>query len=146
VSFPVSLVPVAKAPRPHRCRGNAICFPIAARPPRASPFVFLGSTSGGTPMSPAADPPGSKSDLRFDVPEIGAGRYALVIFCAGCAQGPSASLIADTRSGQLLRILPRHAPSDSGDGGGATWWIVGGIAAIGLALAGVLLLRRRRPA
>jgi hypothetical protein len=145
-SFPVSLVPVASAPRPHPCGENAICLPTAAVPPRESPFVFLGSTSGGRPLYSGADPVGSKSDLRFGVPELAPGRYAFVVFCASCVRGPRGSLLADTRPGQLLRILPSETSSDSGGGGDATWWVVGGIAAIGLVIGGVLLLRRRRAA
>jgi hypothetical protein len=143
--FPVSLVPVANAPRPHSCHGNAVCIPSAGHPPKNDPFVFLGSTSGGTAFLPGADPPGLKADLRFTVPAAQPGRYAFVLFAALRGGPKGGYLIADTRPGQILRILPTAASSDSGDDGDdAIWWIVGGIAAIGLALAAVLLLRRRR--
>jgi hypothetical protein len=145
-SFPVSLIPVKSAPRPHPCGENALCNPTAAGPPRDGPFVFLGSTSGGRPLYSGADRVGSKSDLRFGVPELVPGGYAFVIFCASCVRGPRGSLLDDTRPGQLLRILPSEASSDSSAGGDTNWWFVGGIAAIGLAIGGVLLLRRRRAA
>jgi LPXTG-motif cell wall-anchored protein len=91
------------------------------------------------------DPSGLRLDFRFDVPPVQPGSYAFVLFSAfrGRRRG---FLIDDTRPGQLLRVLPSTAPSDTGDGAGATWWIVGGIGAIGLAISGVLLFRRRRTA
>ena len=93
-SFPISLVPVAKAPPPHPCRvklkghmETGLCSPTAARPPSERPFVLLGSTSRGRRALPAGSwPPGSDSDLRFAVPEIEPGRYAFVIFCAECGR------------------------------------------------------------
>jgi hypothetical protein len=45
-TFPISLVPVAKAPRPYPCGDNALCIPTAPAPPRQPRFLFLGSTSG----------------------------------------------------------------------------------------------------
>ena len=144
-SFPISLVPVEKSPRPHPCGENAVCYPTALRPPGEPPFVFLGTTSGGRALLPTVDPPGSKSDLRFAVPKIDAGRYAFVVFCADCVRGPRGSLLANTTPGNLLRILPSDAAMDSGGGGsGVTWWIVAGIGTVALVLAVVLLLRRRQ--
>jgi hypothetical protein len=140
-SFPVSLIPVAKAPRLRPCNGDAVCLPDAARPLDGRSAVLLGATSAETRSGPVA-----KSDLNFAVPRIAAGRYAFVIFCEGCVSGPQGGLIADTRPGQLLQVVPGEASSGSGGGGDATWWVLGGIGAIGLALAAVLLLRRRRAA
>jgi hypothetical protein len=143
-TFPISLVPVAKAPRPYPCRDNALCIPTAPAPPRQPPFSFLGSTSGARARAPAVQPPGSDSHLRFTVPTIEPGVYAFVIFAEN-RRGPPGSLIADTGPGHLLRILPSETPVGSaGDGSDATLWIVAGIGTIALVLTAVLLLRRRR--
>jgi hypothetical protein len=143
-TFPISLVPIAKAPRPYPCRDNALCIRTAAAPPRQRPFLFLGRTSGARARVPAVQPPGSDSHLRFTVPKIEPGVYAFVIFAVS-RRGPPGVLIADTGPGDLLRILPSETPVGSpGDGSDATWWIVAGIGTIALALAAVLLLRQRR--
>jgi hypothetical protein len=143
-TFPISLVPVAKAPRPYPCRDNALCTPTAPAPPRQRPFVFLGSTSGARARAPTVQPPGSDSRLRFPVPKIEPGVYTLVIFAVS-RRGPPGNLIADTGPGDVLRILQSETPVGSaGDGSEATLWIVAGIGTIALMLAAVLLLRRRR--
>ena len=143
-TFPISLVPVAKAPRPYPCRDNALCTPTAPAPPRQRPFVFLGSTSGARALAPTVQPPGSDSRLRFPVPKIAPGVYAFVIFAVS-RRSPPGSLIADTGPGDLLQILPSETPAGSaGDGSDATLWIVAGIGTIALVLTAVLLLRRRR--
>ena len=143
-TFPISLVPVAKAPRPYPCRANALCTPTAPAPPRQPPFLFLGSTSGARARAQAVQPPGSDSHLRLTVPKIEPGVYAFVIFAVS-RQGPPGALIADTGPGHLLRILPTEtAVGSSGDGSDATLWIVAGIGTIALVLAAILLLRRRR--
>lgn len=149
-SFPISLVPVAKVPPPHRCRVNlkgdmvdALCSPTAGRPPHQRPFDLLGSTSGGRASNPAGWPRGSISELRFAVPEIQPGRYAFVIFSARPGRRPGGSLIGDTLPGKLLRILPSEAPVRSAGGGAeATLWAVGA-GAVALLLAAGLLLRRQ---
>ena len=142
-TFPISLVPLAKAPLPNPC-DNAVCAPTAPTPPRQRPFVFLGSTSGARQLAPNVQPPGSDSRLRFPVPKIEPGTYAFVIFAVS-RRGPPGSLIADTGPGDLLRILPSETPAASaGDRSDATLWIVAGIGTISLVLAAVLLLRRRR--
>jgi hypothetical protein len=153
-SFPISLVPVAKAPPPHPCRvklkghmETGLCSPTAVRPPSERPFVLLGSTSRGRRALPAGSwPPGSNSDLRFAVPEIEPGRYAFVIFCAECGRRSRGSLIADTSlPGKLLRIQPSEASvRTAGGGADPTWWIVAGIGTVALVLAAGLLLRRRQ--
>lgn len=143
-TFPISLVPVAKAPRPFPCRDNAVCAPTAPAPPRQRPFLFLGSTSGARALAPVVKPPGSDSHLRFTAPRIEPGAYAFVIFAVS-RRGPPGSLIADTDPGHLLRILPSETPVGSaGDGSDATLWIVAGIGTIALVIAAVLMLRRRR--
>src|SRR5262245_51057628 len=144
-SFPISLVPVAKAPQPYPCHANALCVRTAASPPRQRPYLFLGRTSGGKATAPAVQPAVSESHLRFTVPRIEPGVYAFVIFAVG-RQGPPGTLIADAGPGHLLRILRGETPAGSaGDGSNATLWIVAGIGAIAL-LVGTVLLLRRRPA
>lgn len=109
--------------------------------------MLLGSTRISGALSPGVDPPGSKSDLRFVVPNIEPGRYTFVIFCAECARGPRGSLIVDTSSGKLLRILPSEAAMRAGGRFRERFlWIVTGIGTIALVLAALLLLRRRRAA
>ena len=153
-SFPISLVPLAKAPQPRPCRlklkggtENALCSPTVPRPPRERPFVLLGRTSGGRrALPPGSWPAGSKSDLRFAVPEIESGRYAFVIFSAWRDRAPGGGLIVNTQPGKLLRILPSEPPPLSSAGGGAdaTWWILAGAGTIALLFAAALLLHRRR--
>jgi hypothetical protein len=133
-TYPVSLVPVKEAPQPHRCtirsqklprrlRENALCAPEAEGPPHRSPYVFLGRTSGATPLLPSVRPPGSKSHLRFRVPRVAPGRYAYVIFCAQCARGPRGSLITETGLPhkrplhKLLLVRARNAPQSSAASG-----------------------------
>ena len=142
-TFPISLVPVAKAPKPYPCRDNTLCIRTAAAPPRQRPFLFLGSTSGARARAPAVQPPGSDSQLGFDAPMIEPGVYAFVIFAVS-RRGTRGSLIADTGPGDLLRILPSEAPMGSkGGDSDETLWIVAGLGTIALAVATVLLLRRR---
>ena len=131
-SFPISLVPVAKAPPPHPCRvklkghmETGLCSPTAARPPSERPFVLLGGTDRGRRALPAGSwPPGSNSDLRFAVPEIEPGRYAFVIFCAECGRRSRGSLIADTSLPRknFLRIQPSEASVRTAGGGADPTW------------------------
>ena len=142
-TFPISLVPVAKA---HSLIADAMASAprTAAAPPRQRPFLFLGNTSGARARAPAVQPPGSDSHLRFTVPRIEPGAYAFVIFAVS-RRGPPGILITDTRPGRLLRVLPGEAPAGfAGDGSDATLWIVAGIGAVALLLATVLLVRYAR--
>ena len=137
-TFPISLVPVAKAPRPYPCRDNALCTPTAPAPPRQRPFVFPAALAVQTSARPdgAATWFGLAPSLYR--PEIEPGVYAFAIFAVS-RQGPPGVLIADTGPGHLLRILPRETPvGSSGDGSDATLWIVAGIGTIALVLAAVL--------
>jgi hypothetical protein len=152
-SFPISLVPLAKAPQLHPCRlklkggtENALCSPTAPRPPREHPFVFLGKTSDGRRALPRGSwPAGSKSHLRFAIPEIEPGRYAFVIFSAWRGRAPGGGLVIDTQPGKLLRVLPSEVPAHPAGGGvEATSWIVAGAGTIALLLAAALQFRRRR--
>lgn len=102
-SFPISLVPIEKVPRPYRCGPNALCSPSVAGAPRRSPFSYLG----------LATPPGDgggkvpRYRLHFEIPDLQPGIYTFVIFCDGCARGKSGSLIANPRGRPWrLRIQP----------------------------------------
>lgn len=105
--FPISLVPLARAPEPFPCRRNALCTPAATAPPRRDPFAYLGLTGPGRALGA-----GTQSHLRFRLPDVEPGVYTFVIFCAGCYRGPRGSLIVDTTdSGGLLRV--RRSPAAS---------------------------------
>jgi hypothetical protein len=113
--FPISLVPVAQAPRPYPCGENALCTPAAAAPPRRHPFVFLGRASGDRTIG-AGRSSVTESHLRFLIPNVKPGLYAFVIFCADCRRGPRGSLITATNDrGELLRVHRRKGPAGSGN-------------------------------
>jgi len=141
-TFPVSLVPVGKAPKPRRCRGNQDCSVTAAEPPRKRPFLFLGETTRPRARAPEVRPPGSDSHLRFTVPAIEPGAYAFVIFAMSRRGGPG-TLITSTAPGDVLRVLPKEPAMDSAeDDSDAALWIAG-IATATLGLV-VLLFGRSR--
>ena len=107
-AFPVSLVPIGKAPKLHRCGPNAVCPPQPRGAPRRDPYVYLGRAA------PPAD--GSNSDgrnvprylLDFDIPDLRPGIYTYVVFCDVCARGTRGSLIANpaSRLWQLRVLTP----------------------------------------
>lgn len=121
-SFAISLVPIEKAPKPHRCGPNAVCPPLPRGAPRRAPYTYLGRAT------PPAEADGSSKGtevprylLHFDVPVLRPGVYAYVIFCDACAPGKRGSLIANPRARQWrLRVLspaPRKsAPAAVRDG------------------------------
>lgn len=119
--FPISLVPIEKAPRVHRCGPNAVCPPLPRGAPRRAPYTYLGRA---TP--PADDGSSSKEDnvprylLGFDIPDLQPGTYTYVIFCDVCMRGKRGSLIANPRDRRWrLRVLsaPRKGePAASRDG------------------------------
>lgn len=101
-AFPLSLVPLARAPKPHRCGPNALCAPEVLHPPRQAPFTALGSA---TPPPDGNDPESGRIPrylLRFEVPDLAPGTYSFVIYCEACRKGAGGSLIP---SGQL-RVRP----------------------------------------
>jgi hypothetical protein len=103
-AFPISLVPSAKAPSPHPCRGG-LCPGEAPDPPDGGAYRFLGRA---TPPPGGNDPASGlipRYLLGFRVPAVGAGRYTFVIFCAACNRGSGGSLVA---SGEL-RVRTRAA-------------------------------------
>lgn len=96
--FPVSLVPIGKAPALRRCGPRALCplqvLAASGRPP----FTFLGEA---TP--PAAAEIRSGRDvprylLHFEIPDLRPGLYTFVIFCDTCTPGRRGSLIVSPDS------------------------------------------------
>jgi hypothetical protein len=52
--------------------------------------------------------------LRFGVPSVAPGRYALVLYCGVCADGPQGSLITDPHNPSYgLRVLASHPAGNS---------------------------------
>jgi hypothetical protein len=144
-AFPVSLVPVARAPRPHLCMGGkALCGPFAAGPPRHRPFEYLGKANPLFDLDhPPEDPRAASYRLRFHIPRMRPGPYAFVIYL-GYSASRGGLVVNPTR--YLLHVR-RHTSIASGatgggGGGGNDWWIAGAAAFLVLA-GGALLLRRR---
>jgi hypothetical protein len=114
-SFPVSLVPVEKVPRPYRCGPRRLCTPEAPAPPRRAPFTLLGWAK---PAPPADDrwplgggfghgtiePP--RYALEFQIPDLRPGTYSYVIYCATCQRGEGGSLIAFPERRWRLHVRP----------------------------------------
>lgn len=84
--FGISLIPLARAKSPVDCAAGR-CPPRAPRPPRRSPYRFLGQ---------ATPPPGGNNpengdiprySVDFEIPELAPGLYAYVIWCDVCLRG-----------------------------------------------------------
>jgi hypothetical protein len=147
--FPVSLVPLADTPEPHRCDSSAaaVCLPAALGPPRDAPFVYLGrATRVKNQDKRYVRELRSVQEYRlhFQVPAVTPGRYSFVIYSAGSYPGPRGGLIVDySKDGsKLLRVGRGSVGGDGGDGMGPLWVAV--VAAIvGITLGGVVLRRQR---
>jgi hypothetical protein len=96
-SFGISLVPIDKVPRPHRCGPNALCMPKFSAPPRRSPFAYLGEAvpppQGNNPEH--GTPP--RYLLGFEVPDLPPGLYTYVIYSYARDKDEPGSLIANPR-------------------------------------------------
>jgi hypothetical protein len=110
-AFPISLVPIAKAPLPRPCGPRAVCAPVAAGVPKQSPYTYLGEATASprnaeTGATGHAEPP--RYRLEFEVPDLKPGTYAYVIYCDVCGRGGRGSLIAApmTRSWRLRVLAP----------------------------------------
>jgi hypothetical protein len=139
-AFPVSLVPVARAPMPHPCMGGkAVCGPFSAGPPRRRPFSYLGKAKPVFDLDhPPEDSWAANYRLRFQIPRMSPGTYAFVTylgFSGGLAVSTTRYLLHVRRAGLA-------APAATGTGTSKAWWIAGGAALCSLA-GGALLLRRR---
>jgi hypothetical protein len=105
--FPISLVPIEKAPKLHRCGPNAVCSPTPVGAPRRFPYSYLGRAT------PPADDGSSSGGrdlprylLPFTIPKLRPGVYTYVIFCDVCAPGRRGSLIANPQDRRWrLRVL-----------------------------------------
>lgn len=93
--FPISLVPIEKAPEPHRCGPNALCSPDPRGAPRRAPFTYLGQATGPGEKSRSGGRYVPRYRLHFEIPELRPGVYTFVIFCDVCAAGKRGSLIAN---------------------------------------------------
>lgn len=93
-AFPLSLVPVGRAPEPHPCGPRSVCSPEAAAPPARGPYRYLGEAVAEPRQG--SEPP--RYSLEFQIPDLPPGRYAYVIFCGVCNRGSGGSLIAVPRS------------------------------------------------
>jgi hypothetical protein len=141
--FPVSLVPVARAPKPHPCMGGkAVCGPFAAGPPRHRPFAYLGKAK---PVFDLDHPPenvwAAKYRLRFRIPRVRPGPYAFVIYLG--FSGDRGGLAVDSTR-YLLHVRPADSVDPAATGTGKAWWIAGGAALFALAGGAVLLGLRWR--
>ncbi len=114
-SFPVSLVPIEKVPKPHRCGPRRLCTPHAPRPPERAPFTLLGWAKpvqaeasgwgylgGGGFGHGAIEPP--RYTLDFRIPDLSPGVYSYVIYCGVCQRGEGGSLIAFPERRWRLRV------------------------------------------
>jgi hypothetical protein len=105
--FPVSLVPIEKAPKPHRCGPNALCPPLPTGAPRHAPYTYLGRAvppAEGNSGASGKHPP--RYLLHLEVPDLRPGVYTYVIFCDVCARGKRGSLIANPHARRWrLRVL-----------------------------------------
>lgn len=114
-SFPVSLVPIEKVPRPYRCGPRRLCTPQASAPPQRAPFTLLGWAKpvqaqasgrrylgGGGFGHVPVEPP--RYVLDFQIPDLRPGVYSYVIYCAVCQRGQGGSLIAFPERRWRLRV------------------------------------------
>jgi hypothetical protein len=103
-SFPISLVPVGKAPRPQRCGPNALCSPRVRAVPRRSPFTYLGEAR--LQDGEEGERPVLRYVLDFTIPKLPAGIYTYVIYCEACVEGKAASLITypSAKGAWLVRV------------------------------------------
>jgi|SRR5215203_131882 len=100
-AFPISLVPVAKVPVPHRCGPKALCPPRVRAVPRRAPFTYLGDARLVDEHRAVV-----RYVLDFTIPKLPRGTYTYVIYCDPCVDGKGGSLIAEPNPGadRLLRI------------------------------------------
>jgi hypothetical protein len=163
-AFPVSLVPVARAPHDQTCPAwiiarletklpkaaaeKAECPQEAAEPPPHRPYVFLGKAKPVFDLDhPPEDSWATNYRLRFQIPKVRPGPYAFVIF--GGNPGHRGSLIANNPTRYLLHVRRADSGASAATGTGTSigkdWWIAAGGALLLLAGGAVLLQRRLVP-
>jgi hypothetical protein len=106
-SFPISLVPAGKVPKPHRCGPNALCPPRVRAVPQQAPFTYLGEAlllRGDENV----DKPYPLYVLDFTIPELPAGAYTYVIYCDSCIDGRAAALITAPNANAPWRLRIRR--------------------------------------
>ena len=147
-AFPVSLVPAARAPKPHPCMGGkALCGPFAAGPPRHRPFAYLGKANAQFDLDhPPYDPRAANYRLRFRIPRLRPGPYAFVTYLS--FSGGRGGLAVDATR-YLLHVRRADSVASAATGTGISigkdWWIAAGGALLLLAGGAVLLQRRLVP-
>jgi hypothetical protein len=122
-------------------RGQALCGPFAAGPPRHRPFTYLGKANPVFDLDhPPEDPRAANYRLRFRIPRVRPGPYAFVTylgFSGGLAVDPTRYLLHVRRAGSAA-----PAATGTGAGAGKGWWFTGG-AALFLLAGGAVFLQRR---
>jgi hypothetical protein len=109
--FPISLVPIEKAPKLHRCGPNAVCPPLPRGAPRHAPYAYLGrATPPADDESPASGNYVPRYLIHFDIPDLRPGVYTYAIFCDVCAPGKRGSLIANPRD-RRWRLRVQQPPA-----------------------------------
>jgi hypothetical protein len=114
--FPAFLVPLARAPQAGPCSDgrSGLCAPTWLGPPSRPPFVALGRARPTFRERDLARIPRPRYRLRFGVPAVAPGRYALVLYCGVCANGPQGSLITDPHNPSYrLRVLASRPAGNS---------------------------------
>jgi hypothetical protein len=114
--FPAFLVPLARAPQAGPCPDgrSGLCAPTSLGPPSRPPFVALGRARPTFRERALARIPRPRYRLRFGVPSVAPGRYALVLYCAVCVDGPQGSLITDPHNPSYgLRVLASRPAGSS---------------------------------
>lgn len=99
--MPVVVVPRPLVPRPMLVRGGLAAPQLRRselRPPR---FRVVGAIRRWQAAS--ASGASAVGRLRFRVPQLPAGRYALALFCDACAPGSMGSVIVDSPP-KVLRV------------------------------------------
>jgi hypothetical protein len=172
-AFPVSVVPLARTPKPQPCRASIIarlrkklskavaekaeCSPEAAEPPRRRPYVFLGKAKPLFDLDhPPYSPRAANYRLRFRIPRVTPGPYAFVIYL-GFSGGRGGLDVDPFRYLLHVRQSGSAAPGTTGTGTGRArsatpgttgtgtdkGWWIAGGAALFLLAGGAVLLRRR---
>jgi hypothetical protein len=148
-SFPVSLVDVEQSPEPRNCGERPACGLASTGAPRQPPYTYLGLAEPTFHKRELDEWPccGSpKYRLRFRVPPVEPGRYALAVYCESCLPGPRGSLIVDpVDPDDGLRVLDERDSAGTGDGfPGIGAWIAGVVGAVVLSVIALGVFRRRR--
>jgi hypothetical protein len=112
--FPVSLVPLSHAPKPHPCGDDALCSPEAGGAPRSAPFVFLGWATEASSQTVV-----QQYRLRTRVPRVRPGAYAFAIYFDEGNRGAGGTLIADTSDPRKLLRVRAGQSSIASNGSGA---------------------------